>query len=85
MELPNLFGLHIQASCVETLAEAYIGNFLAIENSCNRLAGFDPKGGDRNPSTSISLLAISGNLLSCSTKLPQSFPNAYSLSFRFIL
>lgn len=44
MELPNLFGLHIQASHAETLAKAYIGNFLAIENRSSRLV---PNGGEQ--------------------------------------
>ena len=50
MELPNLFGLHIQASRAGTLAKAYIGNFLAIENRSSRLA---PNGGDETTSTGV--------------------------------
>ena len=50
MELPNLFGLHIQASRAGTLAKAYIGNFLAIENRSSRLA---PNGGDENTSAGV--------------------------------
>ena len=84
MELPNTFGLHIQASRAETLANVYIGNLPAIENRPNRLAGFDPKGGDGDLGVGISLTAVSRHLPSRKPKPAPNCPNACSLSFRAI-